>query len=81
MINKTPNTIPKHELKDGQYYRGICRNASVAKWNSEKNCFTYMRTKFNSRFAEDINHFQDDNGFDLFFPYCECIDPQEHEKV
>ena len=61
--------IRKSELKDGVSYKGRCRNASVAVWNAEKGRFTYQRTKFGSTFPEDINHPEDDNGFDLFTPY------------
>ena len=27
-----------------------------------------MRTKFGYTYPEDINHFEDDNGYDLFIP-------------
>jgi hypothetical protein len=72
--------IAKQELKDGQYYSGRCRNASVAKWDAKRNCFTYMRTKFCDRFAEDINHVDDKNGYDTFIPVAEC-EPEEHQIV
>jgi hypothetical protein len=58
--------IPKEELIVGETYIGSCRNASEAVWNGEK--FTYMRTKFGTTYAEDINHFQDDDGYDVFVP-------------
>jgi hypothetical protein len=58
--------IPKEELVAGETYIGDCRNASEAVWNGER--FTYMRTKFGTTYPEDINHFQDDDGFDLFVP-------------
>lgn len=61
--------IPKKDLVDGEWYEGHCRNASIAKWNAEKNKFFYVRTKFDWRFWEDINHPEDDNGFDLFRPF------------
>jgi hypothetical protein len=60
--------IPKSELKDGAYYEGSCRNASIARWNATKSIFLYNRRKFNDVFVEDINHPEDDNGFDLFYP-------------
>ncbi len=80
--------IPKSKLKDGAYYYGRCRNAYVAKWNAGKvgkvhsptGQFTYMRTKFSSTFPEDINHFEDDNGFDLFVPIQE-VEPEPHEEI
>ena len=58
--------IPKEELIVGETYIGNCRNASEAVWNGEK--FTYMRTKFGNTYAEDISHFQDDDGYDVFVP-------------
>lgn len=58
--------IPKDKLIVGKTYIGDCRNASEAVWNGEK--FTYMRTKFGYTYEEDINHFQDDDGYDLFVP-------------
>lgn len=61
--------IPKDKLMPGHNYLGTCRNASTAVWNGT--CFTYKRTKWGSTYDEDINHFQDDDGFDLFVPFKE----------
>ena len=58
--------IPKNELIKGYTYTGTCRNADKAVWNGEK--FVYKRTKFNMTFDESINHFEDDDGYDLFVP-------------
>ena len=58
--------IPKEKLAVGKCYEGSCRNASKAVWDGDK--FTYGRTKFGYTYDEDINHFQDDDGFDLFVP-------------
>jgi len=58
--------IPKEDLVVGKTYIGSCRNASEAIWDGEK--FTYMRTKFGCTYPEDINHFQNDDGYDLFVP-------------
>ena len=58
--------IPKEELVVGKTYVGSCRNASEAVWNG--NGFTYMRTKFGNTYLEDINHFEDDDGYDVFIP-------------
>ena len=58
--------IPKDKLIVGKTYIGDCRNAREAVWNGEK--FTYMRTKFGSTYPETINHFQNDDGYDLFVP-------------
>ena len=58
--------IPKNELVEGETYSGECRNASEAVWNGSK--FTYDRYKFGTWFKEDINHFEDDDGYDVFVP-------------
>lgn len=58
--------IPKEELIVGKQYVGKCRNANVATWLGNE--FEYMRYKFGSTFPEKINHFQDDNGCDVFVP-------------
>ena len=60
-------------VKDDDYRRIIipniircCRNASEAVWDGEK--FTYLRTKFGTTYTEFINHFEDDDGYDVFVP-------------
>lgn len=58
--------IPKDKLEVGATYYGECRNACEAVWDGET--FTYERYKFGIRFPEKINHFEDDNGYDLFVP-------------
>ena len=58
--------IPKSKLIIGKTYLGSCRNASGAVW--EGDYFVYQRYKFGYTFPEKINHFEDDNGYDLFVP-------------
>jgi hypothetical protein len=58
--------IPKDKLIIGAAYFGHCRNADEAIWNGE--VFIYNRTKFGDTYPEKINHFEDDNGYDLFIP-------------
>ena len=60
--------IPKKDLVDGQFYAGDHRNATIAKWDADKNKFIYMRTKWNSTYEDDCNHFEDDDGYALFVP-------------
>jgi len=31
--------LPKDKLEHGQYYKGRCRNATIARWNSNRQCF------------------------------------------
>jgi len=58
--------IPKSELVEGNTYKGKCRNAEEAVWMGDK--FEYDRYKFGSVFKETINHFEDDDGYDVFVP-------------
>ena len=67
--------IPKSQLEVGATYIGSCRNAGEAVWLGDK--FEYQRYKFGNTFPEKINHFEDDNGYDLFVPIKKCDKPQE----
>lgn len=58
--------IPKDKLEIGCYYKGACRNTDIAMWTGNK--FQYERTKYGCKYNETINHFQDDDGYDLFVP-------------
>lgn len=59
-------TIPKNELIEGCIYAGKCRNADHAVWLGDK--FEYIRYKWGSHYKETINHFEDDDGYDVFVP-------------
>ena len=60
--------IPKAELKPHARYLGSCRNATEAEWTGEN--FIYCRHKWGTEYIDDINHFEDDDGYgyDLFVP-------------
>lgn len=58
--------IPKEELQVGVTYEGSCRNSTEATWDGEK--FVYNRHKFGICYVDEVNHFQDDDGYDLFVP-------------
>jgi len=58
--------IPKSELVFGKVYEGECINADEAKWGDGK--FVYERYKFGHRYEELINHFEDNDGYDVFVP-------------
>lgn len=58
--------IPKKDLIIGQVYKGNCRNANEAIWNGK--VFIYKRFKFGMEYFKTINHFEDDDGYDLFVP-------------
>ena len=71
--------IPKKDLVPGKKYIGYCRNARVATWDGEK--FTYPRTKFWYEYDEEINHFEDDDGYDLFITVWEYTKENYEAKV
>lgn len=58
--------IPKDSLVTGAEYEGACRNASTAVWNGKE--FEYKRFKWGTWQDDTINHFEDDDGYDLFVP-------------
>lgn len=62
--------IPKDQLIIGEEYLGKCRNSDKALWDGK--VFIYQRTKFNSTYTEKINHFEEDDGYDLFIPLKLC---------
>jgi len=51
--------VRKEDLKHGAYYDGRCRNASIARWDGNRNCFIHWRTKFCDKFLEEIPHYDD----------------------
>ena len=61
--------IPKRKLRVGVTYIGSCRNADEAVWNGRK--FEYRRYKFGEWYDDTINHFEDDDGYDVFVPIIE----------
>lgn len=68
--------IKKADLKDGGYYVGECRNASIARWNAEKNEFYYIRSKFGTQFVESLPCPEDAiDGLDYFQPTGHCPMP------
>ncbi|WP_137926296.1 hypothetical protein [Cupriavidus sp. 2SB] len=80
MLNKltskpTPETLEaaygcgllrRDELQHGVYYRGRCRNASIARWHAGIQRFVHWRTKFGERYLETIRHPADEPEFDAF---------------
>ena len=76
-MDYTPK-ITKADLEHGAYYRGRCRNATLARWNAERQCFVHWRSKFGSTFLEEIRHPEDDKHFDVFVVEEKTENP-EHE--
>lgn len=68
--------IPKDLLKDGAYYLGDHRRATVAQWRAAEGQFTYMRSKFGRVYEDYCNHFEDDDGYSLFVPIMEATEEQ-----
>jgi hypothetical protein len=58
--------LPKDQLKDGAYYIGRCRNASVARWSAANDCFYHWREKWTTIYVEAIKHPLDYDVFDVF---------------
>ena len=58
--------IPKEWLEVDAEYIGSCRNSDRAIWKGDH--FEYERYKFGHYYTDKINHFQDDDGYDLFVP-------------
>ena len=58
--------IAKKDLVVGKTYQGECRNASEAVWDGRQ--FMYRRYKWGTTYTENINHYEDDDGYDVFVP-------------
>jgi hypothetical protein len=71
--------VPIGDLEHGAYYFGTCRNATVARWNSETQRFVYVRVKFDAVFPEEIGYWVDaqprEKRFDEFRPYGKMENP------
>jgi hypothetical protein len=60
------SVLPKDRLVHGHYYKGRCRNATIARWSAEEQCFYHWRQKFDAVFVEKIPHPADEPLFDVF---------------
>jgi hypothetical protein len=78
MLNYDP-IIPKTALKHGAYYKGICRNATVARWDGIVERFYHWRSKVGAVFVEDICCPEDDKYFDVFVAEVELTEAPEKE--
>lgn len=63
---KSVRPIPKNELIIDKEYFGNCRNSDKAIWKGDH--FEYRRYKFGEYHTDKINHYEDDNGYDVFVP-------------
>jgi uncharacterized protein (DUF433 family) len=48
--------LPKDQLRHGAIYKGRCRNATIARWNGDEQCFYHWREKFGEVFIETIKY-------------------------
>ena len=60
--------IAKEDLISGAWYLGQSRSTNIAQWFPFGG-FYYIRHKFGGTFVDSLNHFEDDNGYDLFIPF------------
>jgi len=61
----------------GGYYKGRCRNATVARWNAEEQCFYHWREKFGRIYIETIKYPTDEQEpwWDVFDVVEELCNP------
>lgn len=69
--------IAKEELEHGAYYRGRCRNATLARWNDREERFYHWRFKWGMTFLETIKHPEDEDRWDVFFPEEKVENPEK----
>lgn len=63
---KSLRPIQKNELIIDKEYFGNCRNSAKAVWKGDH--FEYQRYKLGSWYTDEINHYEDDDGYDVFVP-------------
>lgn len=74
-LNAALSAISKDKLEVGAWYK--CRpfrNGEMARWNGR--AFEYRRFKFGSYFIDEIDHFEDDRGYDLCYPLEKIEEPK-----
>lgn len=70
--------IPKDRLEVGARYLGTCRNFNTAVWNGTE--FEGRRYKWGMWEDDTINHFQDDDGHDVFVPIRKIEDDNDDNQ-
>ena len=70
--------LTKGHLVHGGFYRGRCRNATVARWNSDEECFYHWREKFGRIYIQTIRYPTDEEEpwFDVFDVVGELPNPK-----
>ena len=64
--------LEKDRLVHGRYYKGRCRNATVARWNGDEQCFYHWREKFGRIYIETIKYPTDET--ELFWDVFEVLE-------
>lgn len=70
----------KEELLHGAYYRGHCRNATIARWSSIKEQFVHHQMEFGHKIVERIRHPADEQVYDVFIPVA-CGEPLPEQVI
>lgn len=60
--------IAKEDLISGAWYIGQSRSTNIAQWFPYGG-FHFIRYKMNGKYVDNIPHFEDDRGYDLFIPF------------
>lgn len=60
--------LPRDQLRHGAYYKGRCRNATIARWNATQECFYHWCEKFGRTYIQTIKYPTDeqDPWWDVF---------------
>lgn len=66
-IYKDAGAISKKDLIPGGWYLGQSRSTSVARWFPSG--FSFIRKKMWGDYVDEIPHFEDDKGHDVFVPF------------
>ncbi|MEO8660886.1 MAG: alpha/beta hydrolase [Bryobacteraceae bacterium] len=61
--------LSKAQLTHGRYYKGRCRNATIARWNAAEQLFYHWRKKFDRIYIRTVKYptDEDEPWWDIFF--------------
>jgi uncharacterized protein (DUF433 family) len=70
--------LPRDWLVHGRYYKGRCRNATIARWNADERCFFHWREKLGHIYIETIQYPTDEQEllWDVFDVVQELSNPR-----
>jgi hypothetical protein len=72
--------MAKAKLEDGRYYRGECRNASIARWCAELQAFVHWTFTMGGWHLDLIHHPEDEKRYDVFLAF-ERIEPATDDVI